>query len=77
MSKYTLDSSTLTNIADAIRTKTGGSSQITPLEMPTEIASISGGGGVPPIPVFTKTLIATTDVDNTPDNLIFTGDYTT
>ena len=79
MSKYTIDSSTLTNIADAIRAQTGGSSQITPLEMPTKIASISGGGGggVPPIPAFTKTLIATTDVDNAPDNLVFTGDYTT
>ena len=77
MSKYTIDSSTLTNIADAIREKTGGSSQITPLEMPAEIANISGGSGAPPIPAFTKTLIATTDVDNAPNNLVFTGDYTT
>ena len=43
MSKYTIDSSTLTDIADAIRTQTGGSSQITPLEMPTAIGSIESG----------------------------------
>ena len=40
MSKYTIDSSTLTDIAEAIRTKTGGVSQMTPLEMPTEIGTI-------------------------------------
>lgn len=41
--------STLTDafsdIADAIRAKTGKSDTMTPAEMPTEIASISGGGG--------------------------------
>lgn len=35
----------LTAIADAIRAKTGKSSTMTLDEMPTEIASISGGGG--------------------------------
>lgn len=40
MSKYTIDSSTLTDIAEAIRTKTGSVSQMTPLEMPTEIGTI-------------------------------------
>ena len=33
------------DIADAIRAKTGKSDTMTPAEMPTEIASISGGGG--------------------------------
>ena len=36
---------TLTDIADAIRAKTGKSETMTPLEMPTEIASIETGGG--------------------------------
>lgn len=36
---------TLTDIADAIRAKTGKSATMTPLEMPTEIASIETGGG--------------------------------
>lgn len=39
-----INESTLTDIADAIRSKTGGSSLIAPEDMPTEIASISGGG---------------------------------
>lgn len=33
------------DIADAIRAKTGKSDTMTPAEMPTEIANISGGGG--------------------------------
>lgn len=37
---------TLTDIADAIRAKTGGSATMTPSEMPTEIASIPSGGSV-------------------------------
>ena len=45
MSDYLIDGSTLEDIADAIRSKTGGSSLIDPEDMPTEIASISGGGG--------------------------------
>lgn len=44
MSTYLINSGTLDDIADAIRAKTGGSANITPLEMPEEIASISGGG---------------------------------
>lgn len=36
---------TLTDIADAIRAKTGGSATMTPSEMPTEIANIPSGGG--------------------------------
>lgn len=35
----------LTAIADAIRAKTGGTEPLSLDEMPTEIASISGGGG--------------------------------
>lgn len=39
--KYLIDESTLTAIANAIRAKTGKSSTMTPLEMPDEIESIS------------------------------------
>lgn len=38
----------LTAIANAIRAKTGKSTAMTLDEMPTEIASISGGGGITP-----------------------------
>ena len=48
MSLMFIDSGTLTDIADAIRAKTGDSNSMTPLEMPTEIANIptSIGGEV-------------------------------
>lgn len=44
MSKVYLEDSVLTDIADAIRAKTGGSASITPANMATEIGTISGGG---------------------------------
>ena len=43
--KYTITAGTLTDIADAIRAKTGKSALIDPVDMPSEIGSISGGGG--------------------------------
>ena len=43
MAKYFIQDTTLTNIADAIRAKTGGTDSITPENMPTEIASITTG----------------------------------
>lgn len=45
MGTKTIQDSTLTDIADAIRSKTGGSSAMTPAEMVTEIGSIQTGGG--------------------------------
>lgn len=48
MSKVYLEDSTLTNIGNAIRAKTGGVDLLLPSEMPNAIASISGGGGVVP-----------------------------
>ena len=42
---YQIDGQYLTDIANAIRAKTGGIASITPEDMPDEIASISGGGG--------------------------------
>jgi len=46
MADYLIHDSTLEDIADAIRAKTGGSSLIAPEDMPTEIASISGGTSI-------------------------------
>ena len=45
MSTMLIQSGTLDDIADAIRSKTGKVASMTPLEMPDEIESISGGGG--------------------------------
>lgn len=42
---YKIQDTTLTAIANAIRTKTGGSAGITPEDMPAAIDNISGGGG--------------------------------
>ena len=50
MSKYVIDSETLTDIADAIRSKTGGSGAIATEDMADEIGAIpsEGGGWVRP-----------------------------
>ena len=45
MSDYIIHDTTLTSIADAIRTKTGSNAQMTPSEMATAIGNISTGGG--------------------------------
>lgn len=45
MSTMLIQSGTLDDIADAIRAKTGGSASMTPLQMPTQIASIPSGSG--------------------------------
>ena len=45
MSKYVIDSSTLTSIADAVRAKTGTTDPIKVSDIPTAISNISGGGG--------------------------------
>ena len=45
MSKYVIDSSTLTSIADAVRAKTGSTNTIKVSDIPTEISKITGGGG--------------------------------
>lgn len=45
MADRIIQTDTLSDIADAIRLKTGKSGTITPLQMPDEISSISGGGG--------------------------------
>ena len=50
MSDYLIADTTLTAIAGAIRAKTGETAQMTPLEMPGEIAAISGGGGTVYVP---------------------------
>lgn len=45
MDEYLIQGSTLTDIADAIREKTGDSALMTPAEMVEAIEGISGGGG--------------------------------
>ena len=45
MSDYIIDGAILTAIGNAIRAKTGKTDMIPPLQMPTEIESIQGGGG--------------------------------
>lgn len=45
MSEYSIQSETLSDIANSIRAKTGKNNAMTPLEMPTEIGSIGGGSG--------------------------------
>ena len=44
MAKYSVEDKTFSDIADAIRTKTGGTADITPLAMPAAILGITGGG---------------------------------
>lgn len=46
MSEYIIESQTLTDIADAIRSKAGSSSTLTPLQMPNAIANIPSGSSV-------------------------------
>ena len=43
--KYTIEDSTLTAIGNAIRAKTGKTYMLSPLDMPSEIASIQDGNG--------------------------------
>ena len=45
MSKYSIEGQTLTDIADAIRSKTGDTAALTAAAMAEAIAGISGGGG--------------------------------
>lgn len=45
MAKYSIEDTTLTNIADAIREKNGETTQYNPVDMPAAIAAIQGGGG--------------------------------
>ena len=52
MSKYVIDSSTLTSIADAVRAKTGKTATIKVSDIPTEISKISGGGETIPDELF-------------------------
>ena len=45
MSKYVIDSSTLTSIADAVRTKGGTTDPIVVSDIPTAITNLPSGGG--------------------------------
>ena len=53
MSKYVIDSSTVTSIADAVRTKGGTTDLIEVSDIPTAITNLpSGGGGDLPAEAF-------------------------
>lgn len=77
MSKYAIESTTLTNIASAIRSKKGTSDSYTPLEMPAAIRSISGGGGGIGIEGATEITITNTTNDTLKEKNIYNyGKYT-
>lgn len=50
MADYLIKDTTLQSIADAIRSKTGSQSSMTPAQMATEISTISTGSGGSEIP---------------------------
>ena len=54
MAKLFIEESTLSNIGKSIRAKTGKTSKISPLSMPTEIASIQTGDGGSSSPVLSN-----------------------
>lgn len=54
MAKLFIESTTLTNIADAIRGKDGTSDPITPLQMPERITNLPTGGGEDLVPATIK-----------------------
>lgn len=63
MSKAIITASLLTDIADAIRSKTGGTASMTPAEMADEIEGISTGG-ITPTGTLSITANGTHDVTN-------------
>ena len=62
MANVLIDEATMTDIADAIRTKKGVSTTYLPSEMPDVIESISGGGGITPTGTINITTNGTHDV---------------
>lgn len=65
MAIVTTDSANYTNIADAIRNKTGGSDTYTPAQMAEAISSISGGVSLVAIEVFVADYSIAADVSTT------------
>lgn len=73
MAKYSIEDTTLTNIADAIREKNGETTQYNPVDMPAAIAAIQGGGGTGDLETFTITGDASYALSNGTKN--FTTSY--
>lgn len=70
MSKYLIEQETLTDIADAIREKTGGTDEIRAEDFADEISEIETGGDIPPeyvIPSGTKQISITANGTTTED----------
>ena len=81
MSNYIIQDTTLADIANAIRSKTGSTGLMTPLEMPNEIESIgTGGGGLPPDTPWVRPSnypdLDSLVLDNTANEIYFTVDKT-
>lgn len=67
MANYIIQDTTLTNIADAIRNKTGATSTLTPAQMVAAINSLSSGG------ILTRKQF--TDTDSSNPTIIRAGEY--
>ena len=61
MAKYTINDTTLTSIADAIRAKGGTSAALTPAQMAEAIAAIQAGGGGGGVEWITGTITMSSD----------------
>lgn len=75
MSTMLIQSGTLDDIADAIRAKTGKVASMTPLEMPQEIASISGGGEVVVEEIIPRMTSNTTPKGTCSASYVYSGRY--
>lgn len=75
MSTLLVQSGTFDNIADAIRAKTGKVASMTPLEMPQEIASISGGGEVVVDEIIPRMTSNTTPKGTCSASYVYSGRY--
>lgn len=65
MSKYVIDSSTLTSIADAVRTKGGTTDPIVVSDIPTAITNLPSGGD----PVITELIVTQNGTYTAPDGV--------
>lgn len=72
--EYVIEKATLTAIADSIRAKKGTTADIVPENMPTEIASIEGGGGGEGIEL-ARSIVEKTITEYRDSEVTLIGDY--